>query len=224
MECTASRSVAVGTVAWALVLLTCVVGGCGRAFYRQQADADAYCLVDSKATNPHWPLDDFTIQLPAESRMYDPFDPDFPPLPPDDPHSHQLMHCVYCKPGYPCWHANGDTPYVANPYWESYLCRDADGRLMLDIDGAVRVARLHSTDFQSQLEELYLSALDVSFERFRFDAQFFGGLGTSFTADGPARPGGGGQSRSVLAAGTAPASSGWRMNKLFATGGELVVG
>ena len=37
----------------------------------------------------------------------------------------------------------------------------------LNRDDAVRLALLHSRDYQQQLETLYLSALDVSFERFR---------------------------------------------------------
>ena len=69
----------------------------------------------------------------------------------------------------------GKTPFVDNPTWEDYLPRDKDGNVVLDLTGAVQVALLESPHYQQQLETLYLSGLDVTFERFRFDSQFFGG-------------------------------------------------
>ena len=198
-------------------VLVCAVllAGCNRAFYREQADADAYSLIRQKTCNPRWPLEDYTIDVDPLSRMYDPFDPDYPPLPPDDPTAHALMHCIDCKKGYPCWHANGDTNQVENPHWVDSLPIDEDGAVILDADSAMFLARLHSTDYQRQLEELYLSALDVSFERFRFDTQFFAGTDTLFTA----RDNFSGPDSSIL-----DVNQGLRANKLFSTGGELVVG
>src|SRR5690606_34394463 len=110
-------------------------------------------------------LDDFTIEPDHRSRFFDPFDPDCPPMPPDDPVSHQLMHCVDCKRGWPCWKCRERTDHVENPDWRSYLPRNEDGTLVLDLPGAVGVGLLHSRNYQGQLEELYLSALDVTFER-----------------------------------------------------------
>ena len=117
--------------------------------------------------------------------MFDPNNPDCPPMPPDDPVSHQLMHCVDCKPGSPCWKHMGKTPFTDNPTWQDYLPRDAEGNVVLDLTGAVQLALLESPNYQEQLETLYLSGLDVTFERFRFDTQFFGGSSIFFTADGP---------------------------------------
>ncbi len=57
---------------------------------------------------------------------------------------------------------------------------------------------LHSPLYQRELEDLYLSALDVTFERFRFDVQFALTNQTLFTADGPLRAGSGGNSSSTL--------------------------
>ncbi len=214
--------------------------GCNRAFYRRKADAQAYALLREKATHPHWPLERVSIDVDPRSRMYDPFNPDRPPMPPDDPVSHQFMHYVDGKKGYPRWHANGDTPFVENPHWKEYLPLDDDGVLTLDSSDSVRMALTHSPDYQSQFETLYLSALDVSTERFRFDKQFFGGYSSFFNADGPARRGGGGESKSVLAlntfnagqrVGTAGAQTGSAsgrnaitMQKAFTTGGDFVVG
>ncbi|HEY6565825.1 MAG TPA: TolC family protein, partial [Pirellulaceae bacterium] len=155
--------------------------------------------------------------------MFDPFNPDRPPLPPDDPVSHKLMHCVDGKRGYHGWHKNGDTPYVENPNWLACLPRLEDGRVLIDADSAVRLALLHSPDYQSQLETLYLSALDVSFERFRFQTQFNAGTSLFYTADGRDRTGTG-ESSSALELSTFPGARGFAARRLFAAGGELVVG
>jgi hypothetical protein len=66
-----------------------------------------------------------------------------------------------------------------------YLQFDERGVLVISADDAVRLALLNSPQYQSNLEEMYLSALDVSFERFRFDAQFFSGNLFSFNTNGP---------------------------------------
>ena len=205
-------------------LLAATLGGCSRNYYRRQADADAYSLVQQASCDPRWPNAGFTIETHPESRMYDSENPDCPPMPPDDPTSHQLMHCVDCKTGYPCWHANGDTPYVENPYWLSTLPVGEDGKVSLNEDSVIRLALLHAPDFQEELEELYLSALDVSFERFRFDHQFFGGESVFYTADGRARTQLDGESQSVLEVSTATPGRNLSMQKLYTTGAELVVG
>jgi len=166
-----------GRTAAALVLLAFVVGasGCTRAYYRKQADAEVNCIVDHKAEAVGALPGEFRIDVDPRSRMFDPDDPDCPPMPPDDPISHQLMNCVDCKPGAPCWKHAPHTPYSDNPRWEEYLPLNDKGQVVLDLEGAVQMTRLQSTDYQQQLETLYLSCLDVTFERFRFDTQFFSG-------------------------------------------------
>ncbi|MBN2474387.1 MAG: hypothetical protein JXB62_07250 [Pirellulales bacterium] len=203
---------------WLLILglSLAAISGCSRSFYRRQADRQVQSLVECAAGDPRWPLEDFSIRPDPASRMFDPDDPDCPPMPPDDPTSHQLMHCVDCKPGWPCWRHCGMTPFVENPNWRDCLPRDENGLVVLDREGAVEMALLHSRAYRKALEDLYLSALDVTLERFRFDVQFFGGNSTYFTADGPDRAGG---RQSTLQTDTD-----LRMEKLFAGGGELVAG
>lgn len=215
---------------YASLLLSCIVvvsvlAGCHRAYYRDQADGEAYSLIAEKASHPHWNLQNFDIYVDPRSRMFDPFDPDREPMPPDDPAAHRLMHSVDNKKGYPHWHANGDTPIVENPDWQAYLPLDEDGVLVLNADRAIELALLHSRDYQRNLESLYLSALDVSFERFRFDTQFFGGYQVDGDWTGPLRRGNGGESRSDFTAATLPASAGGiRAQRMFTTGADLVVG
>jgi outer membrane protein TolC len=202
---------------WALMLILFVATlGCNRAHYRCQADWEVYGAVACATADPRWNMSDFTIQPDPASRMYDPDDDDAPPMPPDDPESHELMHRVDGKRGWKHWHRNGDTPYVENPIWRVYLPRDENGIVTLDRQGAMQLALLHSRQYQSQLEELYLSALQVTFERFRFDTQFFGGTTTSYTADGPLRAG---NSQSTLSH-----LNQLEARRLLASGGELIVG
>ncbi len=215
-------------VALHFVRVSCCVSvvlllGCSRAFYRNQADDQAYCLVDQVGRNPRWPMDNFTIQPDPRSRMASPNNPDFPPMPPDDPAAHRYMECVDCKRGSRKWSYYGTTPFVANPYWRQYLPINENGVLVLDRQAAVQTALIQSSDYQSQLEELYLSALDVTFERFRFDTQFFGGSSVFFTADGPLRAGRP-EGSSVLDVSPLSPGNQLRGERLFAAGGELVMG
>lgn len=210
------------SAAWLVLLMLVTVAGCSRAYYRRQADAEVNALIDSDLAEVHLMPGKFNINIDPRSRMYDPSSPDCPPMPPDDPVSHRLMNCVDCKPGAPCWKHMPRTPFTDNPQWQDYLPRDEEGRVVLDLAGAVQTALLQSPDYQQQLETLYLSGLDVTFERFRFDTQFFGGNSIFFTADGRDRAGG--NSSSLLEVSPAAPSSRWRAQKFTATGGELVVG
>lgn len=203
-----------------ICLAVCLVAaGCNRVFYRTQADAEVYTLVDCAAVKTPGAIEPFTIAIDPESRMYEPGDPDLPPMPPDDPVSHELMQCVDGMGGWPSWDCYGNTNCVQNPDWASFLSSDEEGKVILDRYEAVQLALLESPDYQRARENLYLSALDVTFQRFRFDAQFFGGYESFFTTDGPDRAGG---PLSILKLDNN--NSKWRVRKLFASGGELVVG
>ncbi len=206
----------------AFLILAVGMAGCQPGYYRLQADADAYHLIDEKAQDPRWALADHDITPDPRSRIFDPFDPDHEPMPPDDPESHRLMHQVDGKKGFKHWHDNGDTPFVDNPQWLQTLPLDADGVLVLNADRALEMARLHSREYQRHLQQLYLSALDVSFERFRFDSLFFGGYQTDYTASGPLSKEG---ARSTFTARTFSKEydNGIRMKKLGTTGTELMV-
>ncbi|MEX0938511.1 MAG: TolC family protein [Pirellulales bacterium] len=204
-----------------LALSAALLPGCSRNYYSNQADQDAYRLVREKSFDPRWPLPDYTIAVDPRSRMYHPYSNDLPPMPPDDPTSHELMHFIDGKRGYPRWHDNGDTPFVENPTWMAYLPLNERGELVLDRQAAVQTALLHASEYQEQLEELYLSALDVAFERFRFDVQFFGGSSVFFTAEGEDRPGG---PSSLLEVNALRPGNRLRAERLTATGAEMVIG
>lgn len=155
--------------------------GCSRTHYRVQADAEAHALIAQKASHvaraPNTPL---TIDVDRRSRMFNPFDLDFQPMPLDDPASHRYMQCVDGRRGYPMWEAAGLTNTAENPDWWAFLPLNENGILELNAESSVQIALLHSPDYQRQLEQLYLSALDVTSQRFQFDTQFFTGAGSNF--------------------------------------------
>lgn len=225
----ANRTGWLGAGLLGLGLLVAVAGGCNRAYYRRQADQEAYALVESGSVDPRWPLNDFTIEPDRTSRFYEPHAPDCPPMPPDDPTSHQLMHFVDGKRNWPYERFYGCTDQVENPAWieslRPYLedpqegaegATGADPTAVLDRQAAVQLALLHSRAYQRELEDLYLSALDVSFQRFRFDTQFFGGNSTSFTKSGPL-------SGSASDSSELSTDSSVEARRLFATGSQMVV-
>jgi len=207
-----------------LLLLALLLSlGCSRAHYRRQADRDVHCLIDQKGLRAESTPGEFRLPVDPRSRMYDPHDADCPPMPPDDPAAALYLKCVDGKRGSADWQQLPRTSFVDNPTWQQHLPRDEKGQVVIDGQGAVDLALLHSSDYQSQVENLYLSALDVTFERFQFDTQFFGGSDVFFTADGPDRSG---RANGSSLLGVSPARPGnrWRAERLTATGGQLVVG
>ena len=216
------------------VILACLVAtlaaGCSREWYRDQADEEVACLIEEKAT-PEWDVPFQSVEMDSRSRFHDTYDKVNPPMPPDDPTSHELMHYVDSKKGWDEWHKNGDITDLENPDWKEqlrqYVPVDDGGQVVLNLEGAVRLAKIHSPTWQGSVETLYLSALDVSTERFRLDTQFFGGAGagsggrtffnnSTSTIRGSEAPGG-----SAFNVGT---QTNIQLRRRMATAGELVVG
>jgi hypothetical protein len=214
------------TLGLAVAATATLSAGCTRAKYRTKTNNEAYYLIDQKIAESGEPTAPYRIEVNPRSRFFDPFNPDRPPMPEDDPVANQYMRMVDGKRGYPLWEANGRTNTAENPQWWTFLPLDERGVLVLNLDDAVRTALLHSPAYQQNLETLFLSALDVSSERFLLDSQFFGGYSTTATFDGPQRgnppvP----NSRSTLDAsffsrGRRPLA----MQRRFATGADFVVG
>ncbi len=193
--------------------MLCGSSGCTRAWWRKQAD----CEVQETVAEKNGYFDRGELTPAADSRFFDPYDPDCTPLPPDDPTSHQLMHRVDGHKGWGHWHDNGDAPSVDAGTWLSSLPRDANGDVVLNLVDSVRVARKNSREYQTELEDLYLSALDVTFQRFQFNTQFFATNQTTATFDGKDRSGTLGQS--VL-----NTNSQVQLRRATATGGQFVAG
>jgi hypothetical protein len=139
-------------------------------------------------------------------------------MPQDDPASHQYMRLVDGKKGWKHWDDSGVRAELENPAWREALAEyvevGADGSVKLNIDSALQLAYVHSPSHQNQLETLYLSALDVTTERFRLDTQFFGGYDARYTHNGSLKT-------DQLTLGADPTLQAQRR---FATAGDLLVG
>ncbi|MDA0810322.1 MAG: hypothetical protein O3B68_20200 [Planctomycetota bacterium] len=198
---------------WLLPVLCFAAAGCSRTWYRNQADEE---VVETLAEKGGY-LDNGLADPRLDSRMAYLSDPDQPPMPSDDPASHAFMHEVDGHSGFGGWHSAGSEPSVDARTWFETLPRAEDGTVVLSLGDAIKVARTNSRGYQTSLEDLYLSALDVTFERFRFDHQFAAGNVTGADFQGRDRTSGPGSSE--LATTTSGA-----VRKLTATGGELFFG
>ncbi len=197
-----------------MVFLCGALWGCSPQHYRHKADKEVYSLVHNAAGDASFELHNYTITPDRRSRMFDPFNPDKEPQPLDDPVAHRYMHCVDCTKLRKCKKCL-QTRWTENPLWRQYLNLNENGEVLLDKNAVLALALRHSPDYQTALENVYLSALLVSNQRFRFDVQFFGGDSLFYDAQGKLRS----SNTSSL---TNEADVGF--NKLYATGGELTAG
>lgn len=236
----ANRSrITVWLVCVVVLISSIALSGCSRRRYRLAADKQAYALIGEKgAMCPAWDTGPWNIYGDPRSRYYDACDPDKPPMPPDDPCSHTFMREVDGMKGWKHWNDFGSRSQLDNPRWREMLTEyvrfNANDEIILDLDSSLQLAQIHSSSYWNQLETIYLSALDVSTERFSFEVQFYGGNGTRFTHLGrllgsglPSNrgPGLGGADNLVPGERNTLATStdAW-VQKEFATAGELVVG
>ena len=148
--------------------------GCNRQRYRMKADREVYSVLRQGNNDSRWKIDDYRITPNSASRMFDPYCPDSEPMPLDDSAAHQKMHHVAGMNGAADWYEHGCTQEVENPSWRNYLLLNEKGEIPLDREKAIELARLHSPEYQAALENLYLTAMKVSLERFAFDVQFVG--------------------------------------------------
>ena len=201
----------------ALLALTATIG-CQREWYREQADEEVACLIAEKSYG-NWDIGYEGVDPDPRSRYFDPYDPVRPPMPEDDPSSHEFMHSVDDKEGWAHWHDNGSVGDLQNPDWKIRLAEYApvgpDGTVQLTLENAVQLALIHSPDYRQQIEEVYLSAIDVSTERFRFDTQFFGGVTPGFLQRGNETSAGDASNLSITTDGS--------LSRQLATAGQLTI-
>ena len=196
-----------------IAALLCVCApACSRHWFRKKADCEAYNAISEKGGY----LDSGSIYPGSASRLHDPFSVDQPPLPPDDPASNALMRQVDCKPGYPCWGKFGTIDQIESQTYLQALPEESGGEVTLNLQDAIRVARVNSRSYQTNLETLYVSALNVTLQRFQFDHQFFARTAANQDFRGRNFAGGGASETSVISA------AGFQ--KMSATGGELLIG
>jgi outer membrane protein TolC len=164
-----------------LISLICLSSGCTRAFYRLRADRDTYSAIDERDHDPRWDLPRISVDTPPQSRLHDPFNPDHPPMPPDDLAAHRYMHWANGMHGYRHWHKDGDAPWIEDPSWLGSLDLAENGVLRLTPDQAVAIGLLDSREYQSQIESLYLTGLALTLNRYDFYVHWFGTNNTTWT-------------------------------------------
>lgn len=171
-----------------LLLVTIGLGstGCARRYWRKQADDLSYNIIRDKQNDPRWVVDRVVVEPDPRSRFAMAFDPDFEPLPPDDLAAHEFMHWAYGRRGWKHWHEFGDVDTVENPHWLEPLGAPKEvvegnmGRpgifpeFKLTLEDSIDLSYVHSRDYQTQIENLYLAALSLTLQRFAFDVQFIG--------------------------------------------------
>ncbi|MGE3316899.1 MAG: TolC family protein [Planctomycetaceae bacterium] len=177
------RSLAVFTFAVAIALLS---SGCSRPFWRKQADLDSYTLAYEKQNDPLWDVPRVEILPDPSSRFYDVYDPDCGPLPPDDPAAHVYMHCPGGFAGSSYWHKIGTSLAIENPHWldpfglaepsEQTTAEPASQRKIenLTLSQSIELSYIHSREYQTAIEDVYLAALALTFERFQFAVRYLG--------------------------------------------------
>lgn len=215
----------------AMLMLTAMgstsLNGCSRQFWRKQADRDTYNAIGEKLNDPRWQLPRTSLTPDPRSRFYDPFDPDREPLPPDDPAAHEFMRCVNGRRGYKNWHKMGQALSIENPQWlEPFgiAVQGADpviGHSRVDLHRislpqAVELAYIHKREYQTTLEDLYLSALALTFERFRLGVRFINASGTEPGVGVTSRTRGDGRTNGTLA-------SNFGISQALPVGGQIAV-
>jgi outer membrane protein TolC len=160
------------------------ISGCKRSEWRQRADEESYQAIAEKQDDERWLLPRIDINPDPRSRFYDEYDnADCQPLPPDDPAAHKFMHCVNGIKGYKNWHEHGDAASIENISWLSPYTElvnsvnPVDGHAAVEItkltlNDAVNLAYIHSRAYQTQLESVYLQALQLTGQRYLLGTRF----------------------------------------------------
>jgi hypothetical protein len=138
------------------------LASCGGSAYRQNADNEVGALLQD--------IPEFGIEANESSRLRNPATDDFPPIPRDDSAARSVSEAVLGKDVYP---DGNPATKLESDTWRDWLPLDKDGQINLNLPAAVKLALTHSPDFQREKEDLYLSALDVTYERFRLDPKPF---------------------------------------------------
>jgi outer membrane protein TolC len=170
----------------ALVIGLACLGGCTRAHYRLSADREVYPILGERAAAAGFATDRLHLDPPPISRIADPTNPDHPPRPPDDP-----VAAVYMARPNGMKGAHWPKAFVDSiepPGWEAGLPWGPDGKLRLNTDVAFELALLHSREYQTALERLYLTALTLTLNRFEFSTRWFLRNATTFNSTAPGTP------------------------------------
>ena len=154
--------------------------------YREMADRDAYCLLGTRQIDNRWQIPERAVEPGLRSRMALNSDPDCGELPPDDPAANGYMRHPYRFHNHKYWDRIPQSDVVDEQQWWEYLPRSQAGLVEVTPELAIDLSLLHSRDFQTRYEQVYLNCLSLSGNRFDFLTQWSGGAGSNFNAAGTA--------------------------------------
>jgi outer membrane protein TolC len=169
-------------LAMLIVAILLGMSACSRSWHRQRADCDAYRLIGSRQVDSLWRIPDRTVEAEPESRLSDPNCADCGPKPLDDEAADRFTRCPDARNNGKYYDRIPTDPVLDHQHWIHHLPRNENGKVVLSEQTVVQIALLHSRDFQTQVESLYLSGLNLASQRFEFQTQWFGGTGTGFDA------------------------------------------
>ena len=195
-----------------LLLLTIMLVGCTRAYWRRSADNEVYPIVAERSAAAGSANERLTLETDPKSRLADPTNPDRPPRPPDDPVAAQYMNRPNGMKGahWPKKHVDWIEPIG----WEETLPWGPNGKVKLNAEQAFELALLHSREYQAALEQLYLAALSLTLNRFEFQTRWFLTNATDFTSNAPGTD---------VETSSLSSNSNVGFNRSLAAGGQLVV-
>src|SRR5262245_40356618 len=195
-----------------LLLLVALGTGCTRAHYRLSADREVYPIVADRADAADFATNRLGLEPNPISRLADPTNPDRPPRPPDDVVAAQYMERPNGMKG-AHW-PNRRIDSIEAPGWEDGLPWGPAKEVKLDADKSFELALLHSREYQTALERLYLTALTLTLNRFEFQTHWSLINITNFTSVAPGTP---------AETNTLSSDSTFGFERTFAAGGQLIV-
>ena len=149
-----------------VALLLCLLQwGCVQRIDPGKADEEVRRLLDNVPGFDWEPNDESRLVFSENNSL---------PIPPmDDNLSREITIKIQKNDAF----ADGNkSSILENRQWRKFLPVDANGSVLLNLETAMELALLHSREFQQQKEALYLSALDVTYERFQLGPVPFAGV------------------------------------------------
>jgi len=139
--------------------------GCSRKLDPKTADLEVQKLLQD--------IPGFSWEPHENSRLRKLSKDEFPVIPADDPDSRRVTERIQRSDAYK--EGNRSNPLEPSE-WRAFLPHNQKGEIALDLENSMSLAVRHSRELQSQKEALYLTALDVTYERFRLGPRPFAGI------------------------------------------------
>jgi hypothetical protein len=155
---------------------------CDPAHQVEKADRDVAALLGQRANDDRWRQAALEPMPAKGSRLTDFANVE------DDSASLKILHEIAGQKLPADWYMPEGNVDIK---WLDALPRDQTGAVVIDLDSAVKIGVRNSRDFQQRKEALYLSALDVTEERFPFRPRLFlgGGLDSESRGSKQSNPG-----------------------------------